>query len=133
MSTVQELLAWMIIAIILCFLFARISKNQKLFGKLVLTFVIGLVLGLGYNLVKEAVTKKADVPTETTVSNTNVTQMLNWIDITPTCNVPTLLASSVETAFLDCTSKENISTNNLTNESSGWKLRQLKIRCRGQT
>lgn len=134
MSTTQELFAMLITAIILCFVFARVYKSEKLFSKLVITLILGFILGLGYSIVKSELAKP-DVVTAniTKVSNTYDLNSELWINFNPMYDLSTSVVEKVLEAIPDYTSKGRVNSESLNDESKSFKLRQLKIRCRSGT
>lgn len=129
MSVAQELLTVLVMAVMLCLLFARVYKSEKLFSKLLITLILGFLLGLGYTVIKSNF-NKPDV-----VKITNITDTITSYDVlcADNClmyNIITPVVGSVIHAIPDYTVQDIVSTNAY-NESTGFKLRQLKIRCRG--
>lgn len=132
MSVAQTFLAMGLLTIALCWLFSYLWKNDKLFEKLLLALLFGIILGFGYKVTKEKMESAGNAVQISTVVTSLPAIVDDSYSVVPTLDSSASVVKKADTASLDLTSKvDTITKDSLTfTESQGFKTKQLKIQCR---
>lgn len=133
MSIAQEILALLVLAILCCGVIAYIYKSSKLFTRLLLTLLFGLLVGIGYCVITEKIESNRNVVKITSVATDfhALPSITNTKVIEHISSVKKLVATAVKTTvdYADVEQDVDYAYICMHLESKGFKTKQLKIRC----
>lgn len=133
MSVAQTFFTLGLLTIGLCWAFSYLWKNDKLFEKLLLALLFGIILGFGYKVTKEKIENAGNAVEISTVVTSCPAIIEDSFSIVPTLGSSTSVVRKVDKASLDLLSKVDtiVLDSSIFTESQGFKTKQLKIRCAG--